>query len=68
MIKTTCKECRGRGYKPTSAGGGAPVVKVPCKVCMEEMRLLEKRINSMGHAYYAQVSTWVPKKDYISPN
>ena len=68
MIKTTCKECRGRGYKPTGAGGGAPVVKVPCKTCMEPLRLSEKRINSMGHAYYAPVITWVVKREYAVNN
>ena len=69
MRKTTCTVCRGRGYKPTGAGGDSATVNVPCEHCMEKMFTQEKRINDWGNPYYKTVVVWIPKKEFcISPN
>lgn len=67
MRKTTCTVCRGRGYKPTAAGGNSPTVNVPCQHCMEKMYTQEKRINTMGNPYYKTVVIWIPKKEFYIP-
>lgn len=65
--KTTCKVCRGRGYKPTGMGGNSPTVNVPCEHCMERFFTQEKRINAWGNPFYKTGVIWIPKKEFAIP-